>query len=78
MNFPNLNEFNELNKRRNLVEIHNELLNVKMISGDNDNFDANLISWQLIEISSKLMKIQLYMNKPLIVSQGDMPDKIVV
>ena len=78
MNFPNLNKFNELNKRRNLVEIHNELLNVKMISGDNKNFDANLKSWQLIEISSKLMKIQLEMYKPLIVSQGDMPDKIVV
>ena len=78
MNFPNLNKFNELNKRRNLVEIHNELLNVKMISGDNENFDANLKSWQLIEISSKLMKIQLEMYKPLIVSQGDMPDKIVV
>ena len=52
--------FIEENRRRNF-----ELLDVSMISGDEEETDSNLISWAVKSVASNLITIELEFEKPL-------------
>ena len=54
LDFPSLEDFNEENS-----DSDNKLLDVTMISGNDYDFDDNLLSWKLVELTSTLMKIRL-------------------
>ena len=53
-----------------------KLIDVKMLSGDNQEIDPNLIGWSITEISSTRIKMKLDFAKVLEVAQGDEPDFI--
>ena len=57
LDFPNLEDFNEENS-----DSDNKLLNVSMISGNDYDFDDNLLSWKLVELTPTLMKIKIEFN----------------
>ena len=80
MNFPNTADFIALNssKQRRLSKEWNRLIDVKMLSGDEQKFDKNLVSWTISSVTSKLILIDLEFDSPLQVSQGDAPDELVV
>ena len=73
MDFPSLQDFNKENN-----ETKRKHLDILMISGDTNEFDSNLLSWKLIELTPTLMKIEIVFERPLEVSQGERPDQIIV
>ena len=73
MNFPDTDTFILENEERKF-----ELLNVIMLSGDDEEIDDNLTSWTVKSVKSELINVKLEFRSPLEVSQGDYPDKIVI
>ena len=80
MNFPNTADFVALNssEQRRLLNKQSRLLDVKMLSGDEQKFDKNLVSWTISSVTSQLIVLDLEFDSPLQVSQGDSPDELVV
>ena len=54
MNFPDTDKFVQLNEESKL-----SLLNVIMISGEKEEVDQNLLSWTIVEVTSKKIDIDL-------------------
>ena len=50
MNFPDTPEFIKQNEESKL-----SILNVMMISGDNESVDLNLSSWTITKVTSKMI-----------------------
>ena len=73
MKFPDTDTFNKAN-----VESKNKLLDVMMLSGDNEMIDDNLKDWKLISVTSSEITVDVEYENPLLVSQGDIPDILVV
>lgn len=73
MNFPSTKEMIEDNEKS-----QNGLIDLKMFSPDFQEFDENLISWQIDEVTSKAIKISLEFNEYIEVSQGDTPDQLII
>ena len=73
MDFPSTREFVLDNEKSN-----NKLLNVMMLSGEDEAIDPNLLSWTINTVSSQLIEIKLEFERPLEISQGDEPEKLVV
>ena len=49
-----------------------------MFKGEEEKVDANLKSWEIVSVSSKLIEIDLTFVKPLQVSAGSESDKLIV
>ena len=49
-----------------------------MINIDREEIDNNLLEWQVISYSSKSIEIALQFENPLLISQGDYPDVLVI
>ena len=73
MEFPDTATFIEENKNSN-----NKLLDMMMLSGDNEAIDPNLLSWVIVSVTTKAITVDLEFLTPLTVSQGDEPDKLIV
>ena len=73
MDFPSTREFVLDNEKSN-----NKLLNVMMLSGEDEAIDPNLLSWTFNTVSSQQIEIKLEFERPLEISQGDEPEKLVV
>ena len=73
MNFPNTDNFIAMNEASEL-----RLINVYMLDGDEDIIDENLTSWSIVKVSSQLIELNFVFERPLSVSQGDNPDKLVI
>ena len=71
MNFPDTDTFIKLNS-------DGRLLNIFMLSGDNETLEENLRSWSIQSVSPKQISVSLDFVSPLHVSQGDEPDKLVI
>ena len=54
MDFPDTDKFVQLNEESKL-----SLLNVMMISGEEEEVDQNLLSWTIVEVTSKKIDIDL-------------------
>ena len=54
MNFPNIIDFIEQNDAK-----EKELLNVAIISGDDDSIGTNLVSWKISSVTSRLITLEL-------------------
>ena len=54
MNFPDTEKFIQLNEESELA-----LLNILMISGENEGINQNLLSWTIVEVTSKKIDIDL-------------------
>ena len=57
MNFPDTDKFIQLNEESKL-----SLLNVMMISGEKEEVDQNLLSWTIVEVTSKKTQIWTRMH----------------
>ena len=55
-----------------------ELLNVAMISGDDESIDTNLLSWKISSVTSRLITLELEFSAPLAVSSGEYPDQLAI
>ena len=73
INLPSLKNFITRNE-----EANHELLNVMMLSGDSEEIDENLIAWKITAVEPKQIRVELEFQSAIKVSQGEMPDKIVV
>ena len=73
MEFPDTAKFIEENKKSG-----NKLLDLMMLSGDNEAIDPNLLSWVIVSVTSTTITVDLEFLTPLTVSQGDVPDKLIV
>ena len=73
MDFPSTREFVLDNEKSD-----NKLLNVLMLSGEDESVDPNLLSWTISKVTSQQISINLEFERPLEISQGDEPEKIVV
>ena len=49
-----------------------------MISGDTEEIDDNLIDWKLVSVNPEKLEIDLEFREPILVSQGDSPDSILI
>ena len=49
-----------------------------MISGETKQLDDNLISWKLVSAEPSKLEIDLEFREPIEVSQGDLPDKLLI
>ena len=49
-----------------------------MYKGDVDEIDDNLIGWEIVSVSEKLIEIDLEFRAPLNVSHGDEYDRLFV
>ena len=56
----------------------NKLLEVVMINGDTQEIDSNLLQWTVTEASSSKINIRLTFEQPLLVSQGDAADILLI
>ena len=65
-------------KVNRLLFAQSPLLNVLMLSGDSLEIDDNLMSWEITDVTNKLIKVALEFAEPLKVSQGDSPDILVL
>ena len=54
MKFPNTADFISKNRKK-----QNKLLDVMMLSGDNEEIDENLLSWTIVSVTSKRIEIDL-------------------
>ena len=54
------------------------MIDLIMIDGDEDVIDENLIDWKIASVSDKLIEIDLRFQEPLMVSQGENYDKLIV
>ena len=73
MSFPEKEEFIQQNAEQAL-----KLLNIFMLSGDDEVIDDNLTSWKIKSVTAMQISVDLEFKSPLLVSQGDMPDQIVI
>ena len=73
MDFPSTREFILDNE-----ESENKLIDVMMLSGEDEAIDLNLLSWTIVKVTSQQIEISLKFERPLEVSQGDEPDKLLV
>ena len=71
MNFPDTDTFIKLNS-------DGRLLNVFMLSGDNETLEENLKSWSILSVSPNRISVSLDFESPLQVSQGEEPDKLII
>ena len=46
--------------------------------GEEEEGVNNLLSWQIVSVSEKLIEIDLVFARPLHVSQGEIADKLLV
>ena len=74
MNFPSMEKFIELNNRADKAK----LLDVMMISKDDEEIDENLIDWSITSVSQRLITLKLVFEDPFDVSNGDLPDELVI
>ena len=75
MSFPSMEELIKLNQERS----EKKLIDISIFSEDEEN-DAseNLESWAIVKVDQKLIELQLVFSSPLMVSQGDTADKLIV
>ena len=68
----------ESKNARVLQNSNKKVLSVMMISGDTEEIDDNLIDWKLVSVDSEKLEIDLEFREPILVSQGDSPDRILI
>ena len=56
----------------------NKILDLMMIEGDTNNVDENLIGWKLVSATPSKLEIFLEFDEPIEVSQGSLPDKLLI
>ena len=49
-----------------------------MYKGDELVEDNNLLRWEIVSVNKEMVEIDLFFNRPLHVSQGDDPEKLIV
>ena len=49
-----------------------------MYKGDEEVLDDNLLGWEIVSVSPKLIEINLNFDKPLLVSHGEAYDKLII
>ena len=49
-----------------------------MLKGDDEVLDDNLERWQIVSVAEKLIIIKLSFANPLLVSHGEVYDKLVI
>ena len=76
----NSTEAKVVTKKRSMAQekSNNSLLTLKMINYQSETFDDNLVDWTVSEVNSRQITVQLNFTQPLMVSQGDKPDLILV
>ena len=55
-----------------------KVLDLFMISGETKQPSDNMISWKLFSAEPTKLEIDLEFREPLEVSQGDIPDKLLI
>jgi hypothetical protein len=76
---PNTTKFDLLGTRllsRKEERRNQSLLEVKVISYDNDSFSENFVRWKVSNVTSRLITIDLEFLSPIQVSQGDLLDTV--
>ena len=73
ISFPSKEEFVDINHKSN-----NELIDLVVYKGDEELLNDNLIGWEIVSVSSKLIEIDLNFEKPLLVSHGEAYDKLII
>ena len=73
MEFPGTDSFINANDNSN-----KEHLDLLMLSGDAEKVDENLVSWKIKDVTSTSITVDLEFKDPLAVSQGDVPDILIV
>ena len=75
--FPSLIEFiEEINSQESAAET--KLIDFVMMKSDEDEIDDNLTGWEIVSVNEKLIEVDLNFRDPLLVSQGDAYDRLVV
>lgn len=64
-------------KREKFTEAEN-LLIVEMIEGEEEKISENLTSWNITSITKTELRITLNFAKPILVSQGDIKDSLLI
>ena len=49
-----------------------------MLSAETGTMSENLTGWKVLEVKSKKITVQLMFLQPLLVSQGDKPDQLLI
>ena len=73
MMLPGKSKLIELNEKS-----EKKMIDLFMIDGDEDVIDENLTDWMIESVSEKLIEIDLKFQEPLMVSQGENYDKLIV
>ena len=73
MMLPGKSELIELNKKSK-----KKMIDLIMLDGDEDVISDNLIDWKIASVSEKLIEVDLNFQEPLMVSQGENYDKLIV
>ena len=63
MSFPSTAEFIKLNTKK-----YNELLNIMMLSGEDETVDENLVSWKITSVQPSQINVELEFKSPVQVS----------
>ncbi len=58
--------------------VREDLIEVLMLDPETDKISDNLVSWTVSSLDSSSMVIDLGFKRPLHVSQGDIPDQLLV
>ena len=53
-------------------------MDLLMVNGDTQLIDDNLMGWKLVSVRPTKIEIDLEFREPLLVSQGDVPDKLLL
>ena len=54
------------------------LIDIVMFKGEEEELDQNLGSWEIVSVSDTLIEIDLHFEEPLLVSQGDQYEQLIV
>ena len=54
------------------------LLSLAMLSSETGTISDNLTGWKVSDVKSRKITIQLEFSRPLLVSQADKPDQLLI
>ena len=60
------------------TNVTEKVLDLVMISGKTKQPNDNMIGWKLISAEPTKLEVDLEFREPLEVSQGDIPDKLLI
>ena len=63
---------------RQLVAVNERVLDLAVVNGDTKELDDNLTGWKLVSADANKLEINLEFREPSHVSQGDIPDKLLI